>query len=93
MGVPSGLSGHLISLHGLIAGNQILNGACFNMSDMRTTVCRGRTVKERKDITAFPFREGLFHNTVSAPEFEDFLLALHKVQGCRHFVVHGFLSS
>ena len=88
VGIPAGDAQHGFSLHGLIAGNQILDGAGKHMADMGLAVGGGRAVEKGKIIRAVAQVEALVDNIIVLPELEHFLFALVKMHvGC-DFAVH-----
>ena len=92
VGIPTGLTGHVIALHGAIAGNHVLDGAGLHMANVGLTVGRGRTVI-KSVIGAIPAHlHALFKNVFLAPEFLHLLFPFHKVQICGYLVVHGVSS-
>ena len=93
VGVPAGLARDLEALHGLIARDQILDGARLHMADVGAAVGRGRAVEEREHRRALALGRGLFHDAVRAPELQDLLLALDEVQRRGYLVVHERHSS
>ena len=78
--VPSGLTLHLISFHGLVATESILDGTRHHVVDARHTVCRGRTFIKHKRRTPFTFRHTLGEHIVFIPFFQHFLVHLGKVE-------------
>ena len=88
VGIPAGDAQHRLALHGLIAGNQILDGAGKHMADMGLAVGGGRAVEKGEIIRAVAQVEALVDNIVVLPELEHFLFALVKMHvGC-DFAVH-----
>ena len=93
VGVPAGLAEDLVALHGLVARDQVLDGARLHVADVGPAVGRGRAVEEREDRRALALGERLFHDAVRAPELQDLLLALDEVQRRGYLVVHERHSS
>ena len=88
MGVPAGLAQHVLALHGLEPGNQILDGAGLDMADMGTAVGGRRAVKERKAFRAVPAVEALFNDALFLPQAERFFFALHKLHVRWNLAIH-----
>ena len=91
MGIPAGNAQHVFALHGLITGDQILDGAGQHVADMGLAVGGRRAVKEGKVLPAVPQMEALFLNAVLLPEGEHFLFAGGEIHVRRHFFVHSSL--
>ena len=87
VGIPPCLAGHILSLHGMIAGNHVLDHAGEHMSDVGLPVSGGRSVIERIRLTAFPLLHTLLKDTVFFPELFRPVFALDKIQICRYFVI------
>ena len=66
--IPSRFAQNGISLHYFIARNNILHNARQNVSDVRLTVCRGRTVVKSKYLVGAVFRLGFFENFIFSPK-------------------------
>ena len=86
--VPSGLSGHLVSLHGAVARNHILDNTGEHMTDVRLAVCRRRSVIEHIGRTPFPLLYAFFKDMVFFPEFLGFCFPIHKIQVGIYFLIH-----
>ena len=67
VGIPSGLAQHLFALHGLIPGDQVLDGPGQDMADVGLAVGRGRAVVKGEALAAFPGVHRLA-NVVFLPE-------------------------
>ena len=90
MGVPAGLTGHVLALHGPEAGEQILNDAGLDVADMRLAVGRWRAIKESEVLLAVVAQgEGLMHDVLVLPQLRHVLLTGNEIQVCRNLVVHG----
>ena len=88
VGIPARLTRYLISLHGPVSRNHILDNTGQDMADMRLAIGRRRSVIEcvfRSLLTAF---HALLENVVVQPEFLDLVLALYEILVRIHFVVH-----
>ena len=88
VGVPPGLAQHILALHGLEPGNQILDGPGLDMADMGAAVSRRRAVKERKAFRAVPAVEALFDDALFFPQAERFFFALHKLHVRWNLAIH-----
>ena len=73
--VPTCLTFHLITLHGLVTAECILNGAGHYVVNTRHTVCRRRTFVEYERRTSFTF----------CHTFGEYIIF---VPLCQHFLVH-----
>ena len=91
MGIPTGLTGYIIALHGAVTGNHVLDNTGFQMSDMRLAVCSRRSVIECIGRTLLALFHTLFKNIIVTPELFNVLFAFHEIQVCVNFVVHGFV--
>ena len=92
MGIPTSLTGHILTLHGLVAWNHILDGTCLHMTDMGLTICGRRSIIEGVGLSFFLILLKRFvKNIIVAPEFLDFLLTLNEVHIGVNFVVHNYL--
>ena len=91
MGIPSGLSGHHIPLHGAVSGYHILYDTGKHMTDMRLAVRRRRSVVKCISRTAFPLLYALFEDLILFPEAFDLLFPFHKIKIRRYLCVMHFL--
>ena len=87
MGVPSGLPGNHISLHGAVTGNHILDSPGFHMTYMGLAVCGRRPVIKRIGRGSLPDFHALFKDFPVFPEFFHFVFPFHKVQICVYLSV------
>ena len=89
VGVPAGLTGHEIALHGAVAGDHVLDGARQDVADVGLAVRGGRAVIE--DVG--PGGGGLFHalleDVVRDPELLDRLLAGDEAKIAVDLFVHA----
>ncbi len=92
MGVPACLSKHLIPLHGLVARYNILYYPGDNMSYMRFSVSRRRSVIKGKYRSSFPHLYTFFEYAVFLPKFQYLLFSFSKIQTCRYLFVHSVPS-
>ena len=90
MGIPPRLAQHILALHGLEPGDQVLDSAGFDMADMRPAVRRGRPVKEREALLPLVMVEGLFDDAVLLPEFQHLFFAPHEIHIRRNLLIHAF---
>ena len=87
--VPTGFTRAMISLHGFVSGNYILDNACENVSHVRLSVCRRRSVVESKFLSrTVVFFVCLFDYSVLFPEFENFGFAFDSALFAAGFIVH-----
>ena len=89
VGIPSGLTLHLESLHRLVAAEDILDGASHHVVDARHTVGRGRTLEENKRRTSFALGHTLGEHIVRIPVLQHFLIDFRKV---KFLIFSKFLS-
>ena len=85
--IPSGFPGHILSLHGMIARDHILDDARQHMSDMRLAVGCRRAVIKGIIGRAFPLLHTLLENVFLLPEVIYLFLPVHKVQVSVHFII------
>ena len=88
VGIPAGLAGHLIALHGPVTGDHILDNAGLHMADMGLAVGSGRAVVEHISRAILAVFDTFFKDVAFFPELFHVLFALHKVQTGGHFLVH-----
>ena len=89
MGVPAGLAQDVPSLHGLVAGDEVLDGAGLDMADVGLAVGRGRAVEEGKFLAALAVLDGLCKDVVLLPEMDGLDLALDKIEIRGDFFKHA----
>ena len=89
--IPACLSRDILSLHGAIARNHILDNAGLNVADVRSAVCGRRSVVEHIGPAALALLDGLLKDAVLCPELLNLALARHKVHIRGDFSVHFFL--
>ena len=91
VGIPARLAQHVFPLHGVIPGDQVLDGAGLHVADMGLAVGRGRAVEEREGVrSVIPGVEGLFHDLVFLPETDGFQLPCGEIHVGGYFFVHFF---
>ena len=88
MGIPARLAQHVVTLHGLIARDDILDRAREHMADVRLSVCRRRPVKEGIRLCALSQAHAFLEDLLLLPKREHFFLARDKIQLARYFFVH-----
>ena len=93
VGIPPGLTQHVVTPHGLVAGDYILHGTGQYMAYVGLAVGGRRAVKEGVGGGALPKLDALFEYLVILPEFQRLLLAFHEIQRGRNFLVHLLLLS
>ena len=74
MAVPAKAALHPVTLHGLVAGNDVLYGAGNEMSEMGQSCCKGRAVIEHVLLAILAPGNGLLENILFLPERKDLLL-------------------
>ena len=89
VGIPAGLAQHALALHGLVARDQVLDNAGFDMADMGLAVCGRRSVKEGKAFASIPVMIGLADDVLLIPHLRDSLLPGNKIHVSRNFSVHS----
>ena len=80
VGVPSCLAVHLITLHGLITIEGILDGTGKYMMNARVTVGRGRTFEEYELWTSLTLCDGAVEDIFLIPCIEYALVGLSQIQ-------------
>lgn len=93
MRIPAGLAQDVLALHALEARNQVLDGARFDVADVRAAVGRGRAVEEGETLRAVAVMEAFFHDAFALPEVQHFLFALDEVHVRGYFAVHWVRAS
>ena len=93
VGIPAGLSGHHIALHGLVARDHILYNSRQHVADMRLAVCRRRAVIESESLRIFARVDALLEDVVLVPEIEHLFLAVDELEIRRYLVVHNSYPS
>ena len=88
MGIPSGLSRHLITFHRLITWNHIFDNTGQHMANMRFSVGRRRSIVKCIFRSILPGFNTLFENVIFLPEFFYVLFSFHKIHIRRNFFVH-----
>ena len=66
--VPAKTALHTIALHGLVAGNNIFDGAGNEVAKMRHSCCKGRSVIEDVLLAILTLGNGLLENIFFLPE-------------------------
>ena len=92
MGIPAGFSQHVVPFHGPVTRDQILDRPGFDMTDVRASVRRRRSVEKRIGRCFFPEFHALFKHLVFLPEIQNLLFSGHKVHVRRYFSVHSVSS-
>ena len=91
--IPAGLAQDVLALHALEARNQVLDGARFDVADVRAAVGRGRAVEKGETLRAVAVMEAFFHDAFALPEVQHFLFALDEVHVRGYFAVHWVRAS
>ena len=71
--------GPALPLHGMKARNQVLDGAGFDVADVRLAVGGRRAVEEGKRVRVLAQLHALFKYLLFLPEFQHFLFARQEV--------------
>ena len=79
VGIPSGLSRHVASLHGTVSRDHILDNTGEDMADMRFSVGGWRAVIEGIGFSLFSVIDALLKNLVIFPEFFNFFFSRYKI--------------
>ena len=89
VGVPSGDAQDGLALHGLVAGEEVLDGAGLHMADVGAAVGRGRSVVEGELLGRFVAQvEAALHDVVVLPELQHFFFTRRKVHVGADLIVH-----
>ena len=86
--IPAGLAGHLIALHGPVAGDHILDNAGLHMADVGLAVGRGGAVIEHVGRPFLAGIDALLKDVAFLPELEHVLLAVNEIEIRVYFLVH-----
>ena len=89
--VPARLAGDSFALHGVVAGNHILDDPGEDVPDMRFSVGRRGTVIEHVDRAVLAVLDTLFEDPVIFPELLDLLFLLDEIPVGVYLFVHIFL--
>ena len=90
MGVPAANAEHLLALHGMETGKQVLHRPGHHMADVGLAVGGGRPFIEGEALLPLVVVQALLHDAVFLPEPGNLLLPGDKVHVCGHLVVHTF---
>ena len=93
MGIPAGLPGNVLPLHGLVAGNHILDDPGQDMADMGLAIGGRGAVIEGIGLPLLPAVHALFEDVMGVPILLNFLLPVHEVQVRVYFSVHRLFSN
>ena len=88
VGVPAGLSRHIVALHGPVAGNHVLDDTGQHMADMGLSIGRGRSVIEGVGRAFLAVFHTFLKNVVFFPEMLHVFFAVYEIQIRRYLVVH-----
>ena len=91
--VPTGLSRYILTLHGLVSGDHILDNTCKNVSNVGLAVCRRRSVIESIGRASFALLNTLLKDPIVFPELLYFLFAFHEIKVSGYFTVLHFRFS
>ena len=94
VGIPTGLTHHLKSLHGLVTAENILDGASHYVVNTRHTVGRGGTLVEYKRRTTFAGFQTLMKKILLIPLIQNLLVDFREVEMriFGEFLAHIFLK-
>ena len=92
VGIPAGLAGHHIALHGAVPGDHVLDDTGQHMPDMGLTVGRGGAIVKDIGRPLFAGLNALFKDMLLLPEGLYLLFLLHKVHIGRNALVHFVLA-
>ena len=88
VGIPAGLAGHHIALHGAVAGDHILDDAGQHMADVGLAVgCGGAIIKDIRGAL-FAGINALFKDMLLFPKGLYLFFLLHKIYIGRNALVH-----
>jgi hypothetical protein len=88
VGVPAGDAQHVFSLHGVVAGYQVLDGAGDDVADVRLAVGGRRSVIKGEPLAPVPMMEAFFHDPMLLPEISHLLFAADKVHVRCYLLIH-----
>jgi hypothetical protein len=80
VGIPTGLTLHLETLHGFVAVESILDTARQNVMNSGMTVGRGRSLEEYKLWATLTFRHGTPEDVLLLPHLQYVVIRLRQVQ-------------
>ena len=86
VGVPAGLAGNEVVLHGAVPRDHVLDDTGQDVTDVRFTVRGGRAVIEDVGRTAV-LLFGFLKDVRVVPELRDFVFTLHKIEVRGHFLI------
>ena len=90
MGIPAGLTQDVLSLHGVEAGEEILDDAGLDVADVGLAVGRGRAIVEGEGLAVLAVTKGTADHVVLLPQRGDLFLTRGEIHvGC-YFLVHWF---
>ena len=78
--IPTSLTLHLEALHGLIAVESVLDGACENMVNTWVAIGRGGTLEEYELGASLTFINTFVEDIVFLPLRQDLLVRLGQIQ-------------
>ena len=88
VGVPAGLAGNEVVLHGAVPRDHVLDDTGQDVTDVRFAVRGGRAVIEDVGRTAVLLL-GLLEDVSLVPELCDFVFTLHKIEVRGHFLIES----
>ena len=88
VGVPTGLTGYHVTLHGAVTGDHILNYTGQYVTDVGFAVGSGGAVIKSIGRTVFALFDTLCENVFLFPKFQNFAFAFGKVHIGRYFLIH-----
>lgn len=78
--VPAEAPLHPVALHGLVAGDDVLDGAGNEVAEMGQACCKGRAVIEHVLLAILAPGNGLLENILFLPERKNFLLLSGEIR-------------
>ena len=78
MRVPAALAGHLVALHGLETGNDVLEDAGEDVMDAGRAISRRGALEEREDRTVLALLHGATKDVIVLPELQHVSLHVRK---------------
>ncbi len=92
MGIPAGLAGDIVALHGPVAGDQVLDDPGQDMAGMGHAIGGGRTVIEGINGRSFPLLHGLAKDILLLPKLQDGFFSGDKIETAVYFFIHAWCS-
>ena len=90
--IPSGFTRNILTLHGMVTRDHVLDDARQNVSDVRLAVRCRRSVKEHVRGISLSLFDALLKDIVVLPEFGGLFFPLNKIHVCFYFFIHTPLA-